>query len=78
MIPIELNKALHGVVDLDNSLFHEHVLGITTNSKEVAERITELADDLDVKEIAIVTWAHSDEARRNSYSEIAKAFNMKG
>ena len=35
MIPIELNKALHGVVDLDNSLFHEHVLGITTNSKEV-------------------------------------------
>ncbi len=35
MIPIELNKALHGVVDLDNSLFNEHVLGITTNSKEV-------------------------------------------
>ena len=35
MIPIELNKALHGVVDLDNSLFHKHVLGITTNSKEI-------------------------------------------
>ena len=45
--------------------------------KEVAERITELANYLDVEEIAIVTWAHSDEARRNSYSEISKAFNMK-
>ena len=43
---------------------------------EVAERIDELAKQLNVEEVAIVTWAHSDDARRKSYSEIAKAFGM--
>ena len=42
--------------------------------EEVAERISKLAKQLGVEEVAIVTWAHSDEARRNSYTEIAKAF----
>ena len=44
--------------------------------EEVAERISTLSTQLGVEEVAIVTWAHSDEARRNSYSEIAKAFAM--
>lgn len=44
--------------------------------EEVAERINTLSKQLGVEEVAIVTWAHSDEARRNSYSEIAKAFDM--
>ena len=44
--------------------------------EEVAERISKLSKQLGVEEVAIVTWAHSDEARRNSYSEIAKAFDM--
>ena len=43
---------------------------------EVVERITGLADELNVDEVAIVTWAHSEDARRNSYSEIAKAFSL--
>ena len=44
--------------------------------EEVAERISKLSKQLGVEEVAIVTWAHSDEARRNSYAEIAKAFAM--
>lgn len=40
---------------------------------EVVERIQALASDLDVEEVAVVTWAHSAEARRASYAEIAKA-----
>ena len=44
--------------------------------EEVAERISKLAKQLGVEEVAIVTWAHSDDARRNSYAEIAKAFAM--
>jgi len=43
---------------------------------EVAERISNLAEELNIQEVAIVTWAHSEEARRNSYSEIAKAFGL--
>lgn len=35
MTPIEINKVLHDVADFDNSLFDEHVLGLSTNSKEV-------------------------------------------
>ena len=35
MTPIEINKVLHGIADFDNSLFDEHVLGVSTNSKEV-------------------------------------------
>jgi luciferase family oxidoreductase group 1 len=43
---------------------------------EVVERTRELADRLGVDEVAIVTWAHSNEARRSSYTEIAKAFGL--
>ena len=35
MTPIELSKALDGVVALDNSLLGKQVLGISTNSKEI-------------------------------------------
>ncbi|MBM86706.1 MAG: LLM class flavin-dependent oxidoreductase [Rhodospirillaceae bacterium] len=43
---------------------------------EVAERINELAGRLKVNEVAVVTWTHSAEARRNSYAEIARAFGL--
>jgi hypothetical protein len=35
-----------------------------------------LSKQLGVEEVAIVPWAHRDEARRNSYSEIARAVDM--
>jgi len=35
MTPIELSKALDGVVDLDSSLLGKQVLGISANSKEI-------------------------------------------
>ena len=36
MTPIELNKALDGVVELDNSLLGKQVLGISINSKDIS------------------------------------------
>ena len=44
--------------------------------KEVVDRIRHLAQQLNVEEVAVVTWAHNDEARRISYEEIANACNM--
>ena len=43
---------------------------------EVMERTTALANRLGVDEVAIVTWAHSVQARRDSYAEIAKAAGL--
>ena len=44
--------------------------------EEVAERTRALAEQLNVDEVAIVTWAHSEQARKNSYAELAKAFKL--
>ena len=44
--------------------------------EEVANRITALANELSVEEVAVVTWAYDAKARQNSYSQIAKAFGL--
>lgn len=44
--------------------------------EEVMTRTRELAERVGVDEVAIVTWAHSEQARRDSYSEIAKAAGL--
>ena len=41
---------------------------------EVTARIEGLRAHVGVDEMAIVTWAHDEEARRQSYSELAKGF----
>lgn len=43
---------------------------------EVAERIRNLAGDLDVQEIAVVTWATDEAARQRSYEILAKEFDL--
>ena len=43
---------------------------------EVAARIGDLATELDVEEVAVVTWTHDEQARRDSYTELAKAFGL--
>lgn len=43
---------------------------------EVAARTRELVTHLGVDEVAIVTWAHSEQARRDSYASLAKAFEL--
>lgn len=45
---------------------------------EVAGRIRELATRVGVHEMAIVTWTHDEEVRRESYTQLAKAFDLKG
>ena len=41
---------------------------------EVMDRIVELKDQVGVDEMAVVTWTHDEAVRRQSYSELAKAF----
>jgi luciferase family oxidoreductase group 1 len=43
---------------------------------QVAERIHELARRLDVQEMAVVTWAHDETVRRNSYRLLADAAGL--
>jgi luciferase family oxidoreductase group 1 len=43
---------------------------------QVAERIAELATQLDVKEMVVVTWAYDEAARRNSYRLLAEAAGL--
>ena len=45
---------------------------------QVAERIDELAKRLNVQEMAVVTWAHDETVRRESYRLLAKAMGMSG
>lgn len=44
----------------------------------VAEQIDELARRLDVQEMVVVTWAHDESARRESYRLLAKTMGMGG
>ena len=45
---------------------------------EVVERITALAAELEVAEVAVVTWTHDPAARVESYREIANAMGQTG
>ncbi len=43
---------------------------------DVAARITELKERVGVDEMAVVTWTHDEEVRRDSYTELAKAYGF--
>ena len=45
---------------------------------QVAERIDELAQRLNIQEMAVVTWAHDETVRRESYRLLAEAMGMGG
>lgn len=42
----------------------------------VAARITELKERVGVDEMAVVTWTHDEQVRRDSYAELAKAYGF--
>jgi len=42
----------------------------------VAERIRALAAELEVQEIAVVTWTHDEAVRRRSYELLAREFGL--
>ncbi len=44
----------------------------------MAEGIAGLAQRFGGQEMAVVTWAHDEEARRNSYRLLAEAMGMSG
>jgi luciferase family oxidoreductase group 1 len=46
------------------------------SAKTVSERIAQLAEDFDLDEIVINTWAHDPAVRRTSYALIADAFSL--
>jgi alkanesulfonate monooxygenase SsuD/methylene tetrahydromethanopterin reductase-like flavin-dependent oxidoreductase (luciferase family) len=41
---------------------------------QVMDRIVELKERVGVDEMAVVTWTYDEDVRRQSYSELAKAF----
>jgi alkanesulfonate monooxygenase SsuD/methylene tetrahydromethanopterin reductase-like flavin-dependent oxidoreductase (luciferase family) len=43
---------------------------------EVAQRITELKERVGVDEMAVVTWTHDEEVRRQSYTLLAEAYGF--
>lgn len=43
---------------------------------EAAAKIRAVADELGVREVAVVTWAHDEAARRRSYALLARAFGL--
>ena len=43
---------------------------------EVAARIEELKDQVGVDEMAVVTWTHDEEVRRESYTHLARAMGF--
>lgn len=43
---------------------------------QVAAKVLALAEELAVEEVAIVTWAHDETARRRSYEILAKSFGL--
>ena len=45
---------------------------------EVATRIRDLATEVGAQEMAVVTWTHDEEVRRESYTHLARAFDLKG
>jgi luciferase family oxidoreductase group 1 len=45
---------------------------------EVATRIRDLATEVGVQEMAVVTWTHDEDVRRESYTQLARAFDLKG
>ncbi|WP_420403502.1 LLM class flavin-dependent oxidoreductase [Nisaea sp.] len=45
---------------------------------QVAEKIRALATRLELEEVAVVTWAHDEAARRRSYALLAQEFGMAG
>ena len=45
---------------------------------EVAGLIRDLAAQVGVEEMAVVTWTHDEEVRRESYTQLARAFDLKG
>ena len=45
-------------------------------AESVKARIEELADRLNIQEMAIVTWAHDEPVRHRSYELLARAFGL--
>jgi luciferase family oxidoreductase group 1 len=43
---------------------------------DVARRVRELAAELNVQEVALVTWTHNEAVRRRSYELLAKEFGL--
>ena len=43
---------------------------------EVAARIRDLAAEVGVHEMAVVTWTHDEEVRRESYTQLARAMGV--
>lgn len=71
------DAAAHPVTDVqERRLAHFRDRATVGTGERVAADIRALAGDLGVAEVAVVTWAHDEAARRRSYALIAEAFGL--
>ncbi|HET9729042.1 MAG TPA: LLM class flavin-dependent oxidoreductase, partial [Acidimicrobiia bacterium] len=49
---------------------------IAGTATTVASRLRDVARELDLEELVVVTWTHDAAARRRSYELIAQAFDL--
>jgi luciferase family oxidoreductase group 1 len=78
-LPLEAPEiaAAHATTDADRARMDGYRRSACVGTGAmVVDRITELANQLHVKDIAIVTWAYDEAARVNSYRLIAEAAGM--
>ena len=59
---------------LENSIESMRRKALVGNAQQVAARLTELAQRLELEELVIVTWTHDPAARHRSYELLAEAF----
>jgi len=48
----------------------------SSTGAQIAAGIRALANQIDVQEVAVVTWAHDEAARRRHYDLLAQTFDM--
>ncbi len=47
------------------------------SAARVADKIRALAEEFDLSEIVVNTWAHDPQVRRDSYSMLAREFDLR-
>lgn len=77
-LPLEAPEAAatHPYSDRERAQLAAYRTPFVGTGRQVADAIRELADQLAIDEIAIVTWAYEESVRRDSYRLIADAFGM--
>ena len=78
-MPIEPPRAASAYPFTDSEeerICRDRASAFVGTGKKVAAQINALAEDHGIDEIAVVTWAHDEEARRLSYQLLAEECDL--